>query len=56
MRKSEDLILAAFGRMYVLVTIEALYYNGPLRTYSTHYRAWLAGCAHGGWYDIERIL
>lgn len=56
MTKGEESILASFGRMYALHTVENMYYGAPLNTYATHYQAWLAGNKLGGWYDIERIL
>lgn len=42
--------------MYVLITVEALYYGGELRTFSSHAAAFVAGRKTGGWFDIERIV
>lgn len=41
--------------MYVLITVDALYYGGELRTFATHAAAYRAGNALAGWYDIEFI-
>lgn len=42
--------------MFVLVTVEALYYGEPLRTYATHEAAYMAGVRLFGWWDIERVF
>lgn len=42
--------------MYVLLTVETLYYNNPLRTFATYADAFNAGCKLAGWWLIERVL
>jgi hypothetical protein len=41
--------------MFVLITVDALYYNAALRTFNSHADAFRAGCLLGSWFDIERI-
>ena len=43
--------------LYVLLTIDGLYYNGLLMTFTSHTAAWNYAMTHfaGQWFDIERI-